>query len=124
MTLIEEALRSILLADSTLSAYVGTRIYPVQLPLDCVLPALAYSEVSNPYRRITGNPRFQIDIFSEDYTEAKNIRAALGSALDGYSGTVAGCNIEIIVPLDSQDDYDSAAGVFHIPYDFKIIYRK
>jgi len=122
--MIEAAVRAILLADSTLYGYVGTRIYPMELPLDCELPALAYSQISNPHRRITGNPRIQIDIFSTDYTESKTISSALVSALDGYSGTVSGHNIEIIVPLDSHDDYDSETGIYHIPYDFKIIYRK
>lgn len=122
--MIEESLREILLADTTLYGYVGTRVFPVELPLDCVFPALAYSEISNPYRRISGNPRVQIDIFSEDFTESRNIKTALENALNGYSGTVLGHNIEIIVPLDSHDDYNSETGIYHIPYDFKIIYRK
>lgn len=122
--MIEEALRTILLADPTLYALVGTRIYPVQLPLDCTLPALSYFQVSEPFNRITGTPRFQIDIFSEDYTESKTVKGALEAALDGYSGVTGGHNIEIIVPLDSSDFYDSETGIYHISYDFKIIFRK
>ena len=68
--MIEEALRTILLADPTLYALVGTRIYPVQLPLDCTLPALSYFQVSEQFNRITGTPRFQIDIFSNDYSQS------------------------------------------------------
>ena len=105
--MIEEALRTILLADPTLYALVGTRIYPVQ-----------------PFNRITGTPRFQIDIFSTDYTQVKQIKAAVENALNGYSGTVSDHIIEIIVPLSSFDSYDSETGVYHIPYDFKIIYRR
>ena len=75
--MIEEALRTILLADPTLYALVGTRIYPVQLPLDCTLPALSYFQVSEPFNRITGTPRFQIDIFSNDYSQVKQIKAAV-----------------------------------------------
>jgi hypothetical protein len=122
--MIEEALRTILLADPTLYALVGTRIYPVQLPLDCTLPALSYFQVSEPFNRITGTPRFQIDIFSNDYSQVKQIKAAVENALNGYSGTVSDHNIEIIVPLSSFDSYDSETGVYHIPYDFKIIYRR
>lgn len=122
--MIEAALCSILLNDTVLYGLVGTRVFPVELPLDCALPALAYSEISNPHRRITGNPRFQIDIFSEDYTESKTVKGALEAALDGYSGVTGGHNIEIIVPLDSSDFYDSETGIYHISYDFKIIFRK
>lgn len=122
--MIEAALRSILLNDTVLYGLVGTRVFPVERQLDCALPALAYSEISNPYRRITGNPRFQIDIFSEDYTESKTVKGALEAALDGYSGVTEGHNIEIIVPLDSSDFYDSETGIYHISYDFKIIFRK
>ena len=122
--MIEEALRTILLADPTLYALVGTRIYPVQLPLDCTLPALSYFQVSEPFNRITGTPRFQIDIFSNDYSQVKQIKAAVENALNGYSGTINGHNIEIIVPLSSFESYDSETGVYHIPYDFKIIYRR
>lgn len=124
MSLIDEAIRAILLANTTVSNIVGTRIYPLNLPLDCDFPALSYSKPSDPYNRIVGKPRFQIDCWAEDFTEVQNLKIAVQNALDGYSGTVLGINIEIIIPLDSVDTVEQNLGVYHIPYDFKIIYRR
>ena len=123
MTLIDEAVRAILLADPTVSDMVGTRIYPLELPLTCTFPAIAYSFPSDPYKRVARAARCQIDCFAEDFTECKRLKIAIENALDGYSGTVDGINIEGIFPISSYDLPANEVGIFHIPYDFKIIYR-
>ena len=123
MTIIDEAIFSILSGDSGVSAIVGNRIYPMQLPLDCTLPALSYFKPSNPYKQITGSPRFQIDCWAEDYLACQLLRDLVQVALDGYAGTVNTVNIIRIIPLEAPDMYDSTAGVYHIPYDFRVIYR-
>jgi len=124
VTVIDEAVRSILAANTEVSALVGTRIYPAVLPLDCALPALSYSKISNAYKQIAGVPRFQISCWTEDYLQCQTLKQAVETALDGYSGTVSGIEIIRIIPLSAPDFYESETGVYHIPYDFKIIYRK
>ena len=124
MTIIDEAVRSILAANAGVSALVGTRIYPAVLPLDCTLPALSFSKISNAYKQIAGVPRFQISCWTEDYLQCQTLKQAVETALDGYSGTVGTITIIRIIPLDAPDLYEQEPGVYHIPYDFKVIYRK
>lgn len=123
MSLIDEAVRAVLLANPTVYGLVGTRIYPLQLPLDCTFPALTYSFPSDNYKRVARPARLQIDCWAEDFTECKNLKNAVETALDGYSGTVSGINIEGIFPISHYDMPVDETGLFHIPYDFKIIYR-
>jgi hypothetical protein len=122
--MIEAAIRSILLADPTVYGLVGTRIQPAPLPLDTTYPAISHLKVSDPYSRIVGRPRIQIDCWSTDWTECQTLAKAVESSLDGYSGIVNGVNIEIIVPLDYQDFYDNTTKIYQVAYDFKVIYRK
>lgn len=121
---VEEAVRTILLADPTVSGIVGTRIFPIQLPLICEFPAISYLKPSNPFSRISGRPRVQIDCWTEDYLECLTLAKAVETALDGYSGTVAGVNIRGIFPQNAPDQPIDDAGLFHIPYDFFIHYIK
>ena len=122
--MIEAAVRSILLADPTVYGIVGTRIIPAPLDIDTSYPAISFLKASNAYSRIAGRPRIQIDCWSKDWTECQTLAKAVETALDGYSGIVNGVNIEIIVPLNSQDFYDDSTKIYHVPYDFKVIYRK
>jgi len=124
MTIIDEAVRTLLSEDPGVSGIVGNRIYPIELPLRCHFPAISYSKPSNPYRQITGSPRFQVDCWAEDYLECQNLKDTVEAALDGYAGIVNGVNIIRIIPLEAPDMYDQAAGVYHIPYDFRVIYRR
>jgi len=123
MTLLGEAIRSILLNNSTVSSLVGTRVYPLELPLDCEFPAITYSFPSDPYQRVARGARCQIDCWAQDYTECNNLKNVIEAALDGYSDTVGTINIEGIFPISSYDIAPDDTGLFHIPYDFSVIYR-
>jgi hypothetical protein len=122
--MIEAAIRALLLSDSTIYECVKTRIFPLELPLDCQLPALSYSKISNPYKKVVGFPRVQISCWAEDYQQCLNLYEAVTGKLEGFSGIVNGVNIERIIPIDAPDDYSSSTGVYHIPADFKVIFRK
>lgn len=124
MVLIDEAVRSILLANSAVNGLVGTRIYPLVLPLKCTLPAISYSKPSNPLNRVVKSPRFQIDCWDKltNFTAVQNLSLAVEAALDGFSGVVSGITIEKIVPLGSNDIPDD--NFSHVACDFKVIFRK
>jgi len=125
MSLIDEAIRTVLLANTAVYNTVGTRIYPLKLPLVCTFPAVSYFFPSDPYNRIASSATLQIDCWALDYTECKNLKIAIEKALDGYSNTVLGINIEGIYPIDSRDqDEPDDTELFHIAYDFKVIYRR
>jgi hypothetical protein len=122
--MVEEAIRSILLSDSTISQCVDTRIFPLEVPLDSPLPALSISIISDPYKQVSGSPRVQVSCWSMDYTECHYLKKSVTEALEGYTGLVNGVNIIRIIPIDAPDYYNANTRVYHIPIDFKVIIRK
>lgn len=123
MALIDEAVRSILLSNPAVYELVGTRIYPLVLPLDCTFPAISYSKPSSPHNRVVKSPRFQIDCWDKanNFTAVQKLSLAVEAALNGYSGTVSGITIEGIYPLISHDLSDD--NFCRVSYDFSVIYR-
>ena len=117
------AIRSILLADSTVSGLVGTRIYPFELPLNSSFPALTYSIISDPYQIVLRSARLQVSCWAADYTERETLKDAVETALKFYTGLSEGKNIEIIWPIGPYDHIkDEQSGFFFIPIDFKVNY--
>jgi hypothetical protein len=117
------AIRSILLADSTVSGLVGTRIYPLELPLQCSLPALTYSFISNPFQIVMRSARCQINCFGDDYMARETLNQAVEDALKFYTGSVSGETIEIICPEGCYNHIkDSKSGFYYLPIDFKVNY--
>jgi len=124
-----EAIRSILLADSIVSDLVGTRIYPLELPLKTSFPALTYSFPSDPFQLVMRSARCQINCWSdgkdilEKYTERETLKQAVENSLKFFTGQVNGVNIEITWPIGPYNHMkDSTSGFFFIPYDFQINY--
>lgn len=126
MTTIEEALRTLLLADPTVSGVVETRIYPMQLPLDCTLPAISLHKISNPNNHLidVASPRFQLSCWAEDYLEVQELKNAVIDALNRYKGVASGVHIKQIVYLDASDALESVTGIYHVPVDMKVIYQR
>jgi hypothetical protein len=122
--MIGKTIRYILINNPAVSGLVGNRVYPLKLPLDCVFPAISYTRVSNPYKQFVGAPRIQISCWGEEFFDCMDLENAVMDALEGYSGIVNGVTIERIVPEGTQEFFDSDSGIFHIPLDFKVIYRR
>lgn len=118
-----EAVRSILLANSTVFNLVSTRIYPLELPLQCTFPALTYSFPSNPFQIVMRSARCQISCWGSDYTNRETLKQAVENALKFYTGSLQGVDIEIIYPVGAYDHIkDTTSGLFYVPVDFKINY--
>jgi hypothetical protein len=121
---ITAAVRSLLLCNPAINNMIKSRIFPQELPLDCVLPAISIYQISNPYNRITGAPRVQISSWSKDYLQCQQLNKLVEKALDGYSGIIPGFEIISIIPLNSLDIYEQTPGVYQVPYDFQVTYLK
>jgi len=93
---LEEALYAHLSGDADVAALVGDRIYPLLVPQDADLPALAYQRISGvPIYAHDGPPglaraRVQITCLGRSYSEAKDLAARVRAALSGYRGTMGG----------------------------------
>lgn len=114
---IEVALRDYLLADTAVAALVGTRIHPLDLPLNSPTPALTYEIVSDvQHRQVPGwsQQRIQFTVCVQGehsvldaYPNAKALKEAIKARVDGRSGTKYPC------VLSGGEDDDA--------YNYKII---
>lgn len=122
---IEEAIRAILVANSTVKA-ITTRIYPSTLPQDPIYPLILYIRISG-YRdnALTGpsglaNPRFQIEAWATTYSAAKALANAIRGALNGYRGTVGQVSIGSFLIQSERDIYEPEAACHRVVMDYTI----
>ena len=105
--------------SSQLSSTVGTRIYPTVAPSSATLPYLVYFKVSadKQYAHSGASSlsvdRVQVSVFSTGYLVAKNIAAAVVTALEGWTSAV-------VFKANERDIYEDDTKTFHIPVDFRV----
>jgi hypothetical protein len=115
---IETGLYSELTGDAGVSALVSTRIYPLQVPQDVAMPAVAYQQISgSPEYAHDGDSglnwaRFQFTCQAETYAGAKALAVAVKAALSGASGTMDDTTVDVIL-IDNETDWRSEG--FDIP---------
>ena len=107
-----KALYSILTSDSDVSAIVGTRVYPQIAAQGAAFPFLVYVlQDTTPSDTKSGvstldEVRYDIVVASETYAEASDLTNKVRTALDRYTGTVAGVVIDSIQFIDLDADND------------------
>lgn len=128
---IEAAVYSILTADSTLSALVGTRIYPNVVPQDVTLPAVAYQRISTSrvYSHSPGvsqlaRPRFQFTSVARSYSDVKAVANALRGALDAYGGTAASVLVFTMLSQNEFDTFSDDGDLHTVRQDFYVWHRE
>lgn len=96
-----------LLANSSVTGYTGTRIYPIVMPENTPFPMVVYERRTNPeYSKDDAVLKLTtgiITVISDDYTESINLANAVNTALENYNGVVSGIDVKDIM-LDSVDE--------------------
>jgi hypothetical protein len=100
-----KALRTKLLSYSSVSALIGTRMYPSALLKGCTLPAVVYTKLSTQREHSMSDvtklahATYQIDCYSLTKDEADTVSKTIqDSGICSYQGTTAGiyfCGTEI-----------------------------
>lgn len=107
----EEGLYSLLTGDAGVSALVSTRVYPLAVPQQVDLPAVAYQRISGPRLLAHDGPtglaeaRVQVTCHAATYIAAKGLADAVRAAVDGYAGTTGGVEFERIGIESEVDGY-------------------
>ena len=126
---IEEAIYSYLSGHAGLTALTGTRIYPLVMPQNTILPAVTFSKVSGPRVHAmqkdtsTAYPRFQVSCWGSAYKQAKEVAAQVRAALQDYKGTMGGAGgvaVGGVFLEDENDLYEPGTQVYHVALDFII----
>lgn len=109
---IETALYSYLTSYAGLTALVGDRIYPLVIPEQAGLPAIAYQRIST---RITyshdgdselDRTRFQFACVAKTAKEAREVAEQVVAALSAYSGPMDGLNVGASFIENRLDGYE------------------
>ena len=103
------------------------RIYPITAPQNTTFPFLVYT-ITNQEPSLTKDGvsgldviSFQIDCYSTKYDENTQLANAVRSALDFYTGTVEGHQVQRIRFTGEGDgDYNEEVGVFWKSLDFDL----
>lgn len=128
--MISDGIFTLLSRNPSVSALVGTRVYPVRLPTASALPAITYKLVgghSDPTLDTSGlqSPRWEFHCWGMKYADANVTRKALIELLNGYQGSLADGeylqNVELIqsVDFDEPDALQYRCMVeFYLHFDF------
>lgn len=127
----EKVIRSLLLANATVSAAVGTRVYPVTLPEGTALPAIVLDHISTVEQpTIDANSplalvesRISCTVIANDYTTLKTLVDACRVACNFQRGTIASVSVvsvrrALVGPEYKDDELRSYAQ----PQDFMVLH--
>lgn len=127
---VEIALKNLLLGDAEITAMIGDRVYPVNLPQNGLLPAVTYRVISDMTEyNMEGpaglaRPRFQVTAWGETYDDVVALAKLVETRLSGFSGAAGGVIIPGIFKEDGRDrfeeGFESIANKYGKDIDFYI----
>ena len=124
--MIAKTIKSLLAGESTLTALIGTKIFPYVMNEDTSLPAVVYSidSVTPEYTKggwALDRVEFTVHSFSGSYDELQDVSGAIRTALE-LKRTGAGTEDINRIYLSGQDEgYDNEAGVFFNKLTFNVV---
>ena len=108
---IEEAVYAQTVGYDEVTALIGARCYPLVVPQDAAMPAIAYQRISgSPRRSHSGfsglsETRFQLTCEADTYAQAKALAQAVRHCWESFAGTVAGIAIGGAFVENESDGY-------------------
>lgn len=127
--MIEQGIYTLLAANSSIVAMVGTRISPVVLPENSSLPALTFHVVagaSTPTFETGGQQRLRLEFncWGATYLDAITLRNTLVSALNGYQGLLSdGTYLQNANQLQNADFFDHDARLYRAMVEFYLYFN-
>jgi len=128
---LEEAIYSQLVGNGTVAGLVSTRIYPLVIPQDIALPAIAYQRISGG-RELAhdgevgfAEARMQFTCQGDSYNSAKAVRKAVRLALAGFNGVMgggSGVKVQGVRTENEMDGWGMAAETWTVRLDMVFWY--
>lgn len=115
-------------AEAAVTSMVGQRIFPITVPQDATLPAIAYQRVDSPRDMAHDGPsglvwpRVQVTCIAARYETAKLLAREVRRALNGVQGTINGVAVGGVFVEDDLDGHGEASDVWTVRMDV-IIYH-
>ncbi len=129
----EEALNMHLASSAGINAIVSDRVYPVMLPQNCPLPAVAYQKISgeriHSLQGDTGytTPVFQITSRAESYAECKALAEQVRLSLQNFTGVmggIGGTDIGAVLLMGEVEGYEPETNSWYNHMDYKFHYEE
>lgn len=129
--MIQELIYTRLSGFAGLSALVGNRIYPKNLPQDAVRPAIVYQliaqETPQPQQVVGATDliraRYQFDCWADTFRAARNVRDQLRLALKRWQ-TAGPPVVQVAFALSEIDLFEDDTRLFNCSADFEINYEE
>lgn len=129
---IQPGLIDYMLADASIAAIVGSRIYPIKMPQGVTAASVVMNRISglgdHHMQGPSGlsRPRMQIDSYAPTFQAAVTLANAVKERIDGAAGTF-GTGSDIVevqgIFFDTEEDrYDDSADLFRVRQDYFIFY--
>lgn len=129
MARVDDALRTLVLADAGMSALIGERMYPDVLPQGATFPAIRFFEVSlTPLYQHDGDAnldtsRYQFDCYAANRPAAKDVAMVLRTILGGLKKVYRdGVNFQAGFLVNSLSGYDDALNAWRVTQDYQLSY--
>ncbi len=121
---IHEVLHGLLAGDATIAGFIGGRIYRLPAPQEAGYPLITFFEVSGSrvWRSHTRDDLFQVDVWAQDFSQARTLANAVINLLDGTE-TVRWPDMELVGIDFRQEQELCVDGVYHIPCTFGVDWR-
>lgn len=126
MTLIEVALRDILMANTALTTLISTRMTPVSFPQTPTYPRAAYVKISDPDPENTRlhNALIQYIVQGSTFLSSESVMEAIKTAFSGYSGIQGGLTISAVLTTGQMSQTnDLTVPVYERTELFRVVYE-
>jgi hypothetical protein len=125
--MIGKLIYSRLSTDVSITAYIGTKIYPDITPQNVQYPFVVYTITNSlpvDYKDGQSNLEeitLQIDVYTQSYDDTQDLANLIRNRLDRFTGTVEGVEVQTIkyVSSDSQV-FNAELSVYWMSIDFMI----
>jgi len=126
MTILEVALRNVLMAYKPLTDLISTRLTPIAFPASATYPRAIYEKISDPEPKNTRlhNAVISYTVQGSTFMAAENVMAAIRDCLLNYSGIQNGLIISGILSTGQMNQTcDLTVPVYERVELFRVIYE-
>ena len=111
--------------DGSITAYVGTKIYPDITPQNVQYPFVVYTIVNSlPVDFKDGQSNLeeitlQIDVYTQSYDDTQDLVNLIRNRLDRFTGTAEGIDVQTIKYMSSDSQvFNAELSVYWMSIDF------
>jgi hypothetical protein len=131
----EAVVRAALVASASVSAIVGSRIFPILAPQTAALPLIIWRRSGIERQHSLSGPigtptvSLEMQLLATTYEQARELADKVRAVLDGYGGTLNNTEVKHVYLDQEADDFVQLAGgdlppVYQVTQTYQIIWQE